>query len=217
MAEQLHGALATSVDTTGYLVELIALFESIPHANLYSVAIGLGTFIVVRLMKKYVPKAPAALIALIMMTVIVAVFGLDQKGVKVLGEMPSGLPALTLPNVSLTDYLRLLPGALAVVGITLCEALLLVRSCGRKHNTKADGQPGLVCLRHDQYCQWIHRFADHRPPVPRALLPWTLQGPAPSFRAWWRPVRWRWSWFSLQMNWHIYPRPHWPEWSPMPY
>ena len=139
MAEQLHGAMATSVDTTGYFVELIALFESIPHANLYSVAIGLGAFVIVRLLKGYAPKAPAALIALILTTVIVAVFGLDQKGVKVLGAMPSGLPSLTLPNVSLSDYLRLLPGAMAVVGITLCEALLLVRSCSRKHNTRADG------------------------------------------------------------------------------
>ena len=139
IAEHLHGAMATSVDTTGYFVELIALFESIPHANLYSVAIGLGAFVIVRLMKKYAPKAPAALIALILTTVIVAVFGLDQKGVKVLGAMPSGLPSLTLPNVPLSDYLRLLPGAMAVVGITLCEALLLVRSCSRKHNTKADG------------------------------------------------------------------------------
>ena len=139
IAEHLHGAMATSVDTTGYFVELIALFESIPHANLYSVAIGLGAFVIVRLMKKTAPKAPAALIALILTTVVVAVFGLDQKGVKVLGAMPSGLPSLTLPNVSLSDYLRLLPGAMAVVGITLCEALLLVRSCSRKHNTKADG------------------------------------------------------------------------------
>ncbi len=139
IAEQLHGAMATSVDTTGYFVELIALFESIPHANLYSVAIGLSAFVIVRLMKGYAPKAPAALIALILTTVVVAVFGLDQKGVKVLGEMPSGLPSLTLPNVPLSDYLRLLPGAMAVVGITLCEALLLVRSCSRKHNTKADG------------------------------------------------------------------------------
>jgi high affinity sulfate transporter 1 len=139
MAEHLHGAMATSVDTTGYFVELIALFESIPHANLYSVAIGLGAFVIVRFMKGYAPKVPAALIALILMTVIVAVFGLDQKGVGVLGTMPSGLPSLTLPNVPLSDYLRLLPGAMAVVGITLCEALLLVRSCSRKHNTKADG------------------------------------------------------------------------------
>ena len=139
MAEQLHETMATSVKSTGYFVELLALFESIPHANLYSVAIGLGTFIIVRVMKKHAPRAPAALIALILMTVTVAVLGLDQKGVKVLGAMPSGLPSLTLPNVSLADYLRLLPGAMAVVGITLCEALLLVRNCSRKHNTKADG------------------------------------------------------------------------------
>jgi SulP family sulfate permease len=139
IAQQLHGAMATSVDTTGYFVELIALVESIPHAKLYSVAIGLGAFVIVRLMKGYLPKAPAALIALILTTIIVAVFGLDQKGVSVLGAMPSGLPSLTLPNVPPADYLRLLPGAMAVVGITLCEALLLVRSCSRKHNTKADG------------------------------------------------------------------------------
>jgi len=139
IAHQLHGAMATSVNTTGYFVELIALFESIPHASLYSVAIGLGAFVIVRLMKGYAPKAPAALIALILTTVIVAVLGLDQKGVSVLGTMPSGLPSLTLPNVPLSGYLRLLPGAMAVVGITLCEALLLVRSCSRKHNTKADG------------------------------------------------------------------------------
>ncbi len=139
IAHQFHETMQTSVDTTGYFVELTALFESIPHANLYSVAIGLGAFVIVRLMKKYAPKAPAALIALILMTVIVAVLGLDQKGVKVLGEMPSGLPSFTLPNIPLSEYLRLLPGALAVVGITLCEALLLVRSCSRKHNTKADG------------------------------------------------------------------------------
>ena len=122
IAEHLHGAMATSVDTTGYFVEVIALVESIPHANLYSVAIGAGAFVIVRFMKKYAPKVPAALIALILTTVIVAVFGLDQKGVKVLGAMPSGLPSLTLPNVPLSDYLRLLPGAMAVVGITLCEA-----------------------------------------------------------------------------------------------
>jgi high affinity sulfate transporter 1 len=139
IALQFKESMATSVDTTGYFVELIALFESIPHANIYSVAIGLGAFVIVRLMKTYAPKVPAALIALVLMTVIVGMLGLDQKGVKVLGTMPSGLPSLTLPNVPIADYLRLLPGAMAVVGITLCEALLLVRSCSRKHNTKADG------------------------------------------------------------------------------
>jgi SulP family sulfate permease len=139
IANQFKDSMATSVDSTGYFVEFIALFESIPHANVYSVAVGLGAFVIVRLMKKYAPKAPAALIALVLMTGAVALFGLDQKGVKVLGSLPSGLPSLTIPNIPLADYLRLLPGAMAVVGITLCEALLLVRSTSRKNNTKADG------------------------------------------------------------------------------
>jgi SulP family sulfate permease len=139
IVQQFHGAMATSVNTKGYFVELIALFESIPHANLYSVAVGLGAFVILRLMKSTLPKVPAALIALILMTVIVTVFGLDRKGVSVLGTVPSGLPSLTLPKLPPADYLRLLPGAMAVVAITLCEGLLLVRSCGRKHDTKADG------------------------------------------------------------------------------
>jgi high affinity sulfate transporter 1 len=139
IAQQLHGAMASSVNVTGYFVEVIALVESIPHANIYSVATGMGAIIIVRLVKRYAPKAPAALIALILATGIAAIFGWDQKGVGVLGTIPSGLPSLTLPNVPLSDYLRLLPGAMAVVAITLCESLLLVRSYSQKHNTRADG------------------------------------------------------------------------------
>jgi high affinity sulfate transporter 1 len=139
MAHQFKESMATSVDSTGYFVELIALFESIPHANMFSVAVGIGAFVIVRFLKRFAPKVPAALVALALMTGAVAFFGLDQKGVKVLGTLPAGLPSLTIPSIPLADYLRLLPGAMAVVGITLCEALLLVRSTGRKHNTKADG------------------------------------------------------------------------------
>jgi sulfate permease, SulP family len=139
LAMQAHDALATSIPTTGYFAEVIALIQSIPHANWYSFAIGAGTFAIVRLMKRYTPKVPGALVALIVMTVIVAVFGLDRKGVSVLGTIPSGLPTLTVPNVPLADYVRLFPAAIAVVGITLAEALLLVRAYDRKCGVKSDG------------------------------------------------------------------------------
>lgn len=139
LAMEMHDALATSIGTTGYFAEVIALIQSIPHANWYSLAIFVGTFAIVRLMKRYTPKVPGPLVALIVMTVIVAVFGLDGKGVSVLGTIPSGLPTLTVPNVPLGDYARLFPAALAVVGITLAEALLLVRAYDRKHGVKSDG------------------------------------------------------------------------------
>ena len=139
LATQIHDALATSVGTTGYFAEVIALIQSIPHANWYSVAIFAGTFAIVRLMKRHTPKIPGPLVALIVMTVIVAVFGLDQKGISVLGTIPSGLPTLTVPNVPLADYVRLFPAAMAVVLITMAEGLLLVRAYDRKAGVKSDG------------------------------------------------------------------------------
>ena len=138
-AEHLKEAMATSVDTEGYFVEVIALVQSLPHANLYSVAIGVSAFLIVRLMKRYLPRIPGALVALVLLTAVVALLDLPAKGVGVLGAIPSGLPTLTLPVIPAADYLRLLPGALAIVAILLCEGLLVVRSYANKYGYKADG------------------------------------------------------------------------------
>jgi SulP family sulfate permease len=139
LAMQMHDALATSINTTGYFAEVVALVESIPHANWYSVAIGVGTFAIVRLIKRYTPKVPGPLVALIVMTAVVTVFELDKEGISVLGTIPSGLPTLTVPNLALAEYVRLFPAAMAVVCITLAEALLLVRAYDRKYGVKSDG------------------------------------------------------------------------------
>lgn len=139
-AEHLKETMASSVNTEGYFVEVLALIHSIPGANLYSVAVGVSAFLIVRLMKRYAPKIPGALVALLLLTTLVAVLDLPSKGVGVLGNaVPSGAPSLTLPMIPLADYLRLLPGALAIVAILLCEGLLVVRSYSNKYNYKADG------------------------------------------------------------------------------
>jgi len=138
-AEQLHETMASSMNTQGYFLEVVALVESVPLANLWSVAIGVSAFLIVRLMKKYMPRIPGALVALVLLTAIVAYFDLSAKGVSVLGAMPSGPPTLTLPAIPLTDYFRLLPGALAIAAILLCEGLLVARSYSSKHDYKADG------------------------------------------------------------------------------
>jgi SulP family sulfate permease len=138
-AERLKETMATSVTTEGYFLEVVAMIDSIPRANLWSVAIGVSAFLIVRLFKRYAPKIPGALVALALLTVIVAVFDLAAKGVGVLGAIPSGPPALTLPAIPAADYLRLLPSALAIVAILLCEGLLVVRSYSSKYGYKADG------------------------------------------------------------------------------
>lgn len=135
---QLKKIMGVTIEAEGYFREVAELIRKIPEANWYCVALGVGTIIIIRVLKRFAPKLPGALIALILMTIVVAVFGLDQKGVSVLGNVPSGLPSFALPQVSLNDYVALLPGAFGLVGVTMAEGLLIARSYAQKYGEKID-------------------------------------------------------------------------------
>src|SRR5262249_39357247 len=102
--------------------------------------------VVIRLLKRYAPRLPGALIALILATVVVALFGLDQQGVSVLGPVPSGLPTLTLPQISLAQWVALFPGALAISGVTLADGLLVGRRYAQKYGDGIDADQELLAF-----------------------------------------------------------------------
>ena len=122
----------------GWFREVFQIISKVGEANLYTVAIGVGSIVIIRLLKRFAPRIPGALVALVMMTVLVAALQLEQKGVKVLGQIPAGLPTLTSPQVTLGDFGKLLPAALALCGITLAEGLLLGRSYAQKRGYSID-------------------------------------------------------------------------------
>ena len=73
------------MNTEGYFVGLMALVQSIPRANLYSVANGVSAFLIVRLMKRYAPRSPGALVALVLFTTLRRAF--RPRGTKVSGVL----------------------------------------------------------------------------------------------------------------------------------
>jgi SulP family sulfate permease len=139
LTEQVEETFGVSLETQGYFLNLTEMIGEIPHASVYAVAIGLASLFGVRLIRRIAPKVPAALFVLVIMTTIVSYFGLDERGVSVLGELPAGLPDFALPAIPPGDYLKMLPGAIALVAITLCEGLLLSRTYAQAHGYKADG------------------------------------------------------------------------------
>jgi SulP family sulfate permease len=132
LTSQVKKIMGISVEAEGWFREVFEMILKVVEANPYTVAIGVGSIIIIRLLKRFAPQVPGALVALLVMTLLVVQFNLDQQGVKVLGEIPAGLPSLTLPQISLGDWGRLLPGALAMAGITLAEGLLLSRSYAQR-------------------------------------------------------------------------------------
>jgi sulfate permease, SulP family len=144
---QLQKILGVSVEGDGYFRELLALIQAVPQTNLYAFCIGAGTIVVIRLLKRFTPAVPGALVALILSTVIVAAFGLDKLGVSVLGPVPSGLPTPTIPHgVPLTSWLALFPGALAICGVTLADGLLVGRRYAQKYGDGIDADQELLAF-----------------------------------------------------------------------
>ncbi|MFN0101411.1 MAG: SulP family inorganic anion transporter [Bryobacteraceae bacterium] len=136
---QIVKMMGIATEAEGWLAKVVEMIAKIPRLSVFQLLVGAGTIVIIRLLKRYAPRLPGALIALVIATIVVAVFGLSANGVSVLGEVPSGLPTLTVPQVSLSDYLKLIPGALALCVVSLPDALVLGRMYARQGGTRFKG------------------------------------------------------------------------------
>jgi anti-anti-sigma factor len=76
-----------------------------------------------QLLRRLAPRVPAALVVATAATIIVGLLGGKAAGVSVVGDLPSGVPHLVLPNLDHTTVQKLLPGALAIALVGYAEAL----------------------------------------------------------------------------------------------
>jgi MFS superfamily sulfate permease-like transporter len=131
LLSQVRKIMGVSVEADGWFAEAWALVREVPEASWASVLVGLSTIASLRVLKRVAPKLPAALITLIVVTVVVSLT--DPDGVAVLGEVPSGLPHLGLPSVPASAWLDLAPTALAIAVLTIAEGLLMAKRSARSN------------------------------------------------------------------------------------
>jgi high affinity sulfate transporter 1 len=106
-----------------FFTKLWFVLQRLPDAPLASVLTGLLSLVAMQTLRRLVPRAPAALVVAVVATVLVGLLGGEAAGVSVVGELPSGLPHLTLPNLDPAILQQLAPGALAIVLVGYAEAL----------------------------------------------------------------------------------------------
>ena len=98
------------------------------NINPYSIALGVGVFLIVFFSERISARIPGALIALALATLAVTLFGLTAHGVHVLGALPEGLPKLSVPEVALEDLRTLVPMALLIAMIVMVQTAATTRS-----------------------------------------------------------------------------------------
>ena len=91
--------------------------------HLYTVAIAIGSLALMLILKKYLPRSPNVLIAVIVATLISWLFDFDGNGGRVVGNIPQGLPSFEMPQMSLKMVQEMVGAALAIALIGFMEAI----------------------------------------------------------------------------------------------
>jgi SulP family sulfate permease len=122
--------------------QMLAVVTQARQTHPLSLGLGLGTLVLLIALRRLGPKFPAALGAITVAAIVVAVFGLDSQGVKVVGAIPRNLPPLTwvslknLPDLEMIRGLGM--GALAVAALGLVEAVASGQSLARRSGDRID-------------------------------------------------------------------------------
>jgi high affinity sulfate transporter 1 len=121
-------------------------FSHLGETNVPSLITGLLALAILVLGKICLKNKPVALIVVIGGIVASAVLGLEDRGVKMLGEVPRGLPMPGLPAVQWHDINDLLPLALACFVLGAVETAAIGRMFGAKHGGRFDANQELLAL-----------------------------------------------------------------------
>lgn len=120
-----------------HISDLLGSFDA-AAINLHALAVAAVTLISAVLVRKLHRRAPYLLIGMITGTLFNLAIGGADAGVRLVGSLPAGFPALTLPDLSPNQISLVFSGALAVALMGLIEAVSIAKSVSLKSQQRLD-------------------------------------------------------------------------------
>ena len=127
-----------AIESGRIIPRLLEFISKLPQTHGPTLAVGLGSFAVLLLARRFLPRWPSALITLIVAGMAVAVLKLDGQGVAVLGPFPAGLPALRWPTVPLEHLPALAASAAGLALVLFSSGVVTARSFAAKNRYEID-------------------------------------------------------------------------------
>jgi len=125
---------------------LLGAVKSAADINASTVALGIAGIAVLLAGKKLAPRFPTALVVVVLSTLAVWALGLTGAGVKIVGDVPAGLPGFALPALDLTQMKALLPVAITISLVGFMESISVAKGFARKHRYELDANQELIGL-----------------------------------------------------------------------
>jgi MFS superfamily sulfate permease-like transporter len=129
-----------------FFQKVIAYGEQFREIHVPSAAMGVSSLLLLIVLKKKLPRLPAAMATVVMAILVVTLFQLQTHGVAVTGSLATMLPPLHLPDASVAEYMKLVPGALIIALLGYVETLGAAEGASLKDDHDIDPNQELIAL-----------------------------------------------------------------------
>jgi high affinity sulfate transporter 1 len=144
IADQVPKLLGLHVEKAGFFRDLLAIVQHLPEASLATVVISAAVVVVVLGFERFLPRAPAPLVAVALAIAASALFNLQARGVAIVGEVPRGLPSFTWPQLALAG--QLWPAALGIALMSFTETIAAGRAFAQQDEPHPEPNRELLAL-----------------------------------------------------------------------
>jgi SulP family sulfate permease len=124
---QLGRLTGTTVSGEGIVDQVGSFISVVSETDLLTLAVGAGTLVLLLAVVRLRPRWPGPLIAVAAATIVCAVAQLADRGVAVVGQVPTGLPGMHFPAVTIEDFKRLAVAGLGVAIVAYGDNMLIER------------------------------------------------------------------------------------------
>ena len=135
-----------AIDRGRIVPRLLEFIAKVGQTHWPTLAVGLGTFVVLVVTPKVLKRVPAALVAIVLSALVVRFLGLEHLGVKIVGDVPAGLPHLHIPTFSLELIPSLLGDAAGLALVTFSSMMLTSRSFAARNRYDVDADREFAAL-----------------------------------------------------------------------
>lgn len=126
--------------------QVLSLLGQLASIHLPTTALAFAVLLLLFVLHRLRPSWPGPLLVMLAAGAATAVLGPGRWGLRVVGEVPAGLPVPWFPRPDGVDVVSLLPFALAIAVVGYSDNVLTARAFAEKHQEPVDAGQELVAL-----------------------------------------------------------------------
>ena len=135
---QLGPLFGIRLTAEGFFPRVFEFLVSVPRTQLPTLVVGLTALGVLLTARRFVPRVPAPLVAMLVASIVVVAIPLLGAGVGMIGAVPAGLPMLSVPSVPLHHMPMLLAEAAGLTLLSFSNTMLAARSFAERNRYDVD-------------------------------------------------------------------------------